>query len=369
MKSNRNSKETIHVIDSPLMALIVAVRAGTTPVRCIFELKSGIDEGAFNYLAAAEAILSGSNLEECTTVKVPSRYFTDIETRPLQRLRFLRHLNSQVNEVCKIEVNTTYVGPSTSTIMSCVAPSRRFYLDHGTGDYVRRLCSPGWARGSLQLLRSAVERLYGVHSSSVPLHAPGASLALLRDDNFEHIDVRRYRPPQQVTDLLRPLTALAGQAASATLLLPVSAWHSKAGFDGDSSKYDALNLKLAKLHCSTDHRLFVKFHPTLYRANDIKVTLIDALRMSGFDAFNVDDLLAERFRGHIPAELLTVICGIRTIVSEESSLLWNLAHLDGLGLIGDPALYDIPLGRAGRLIRLSNLLNKNIPKAITLITQ
>ena len=129
-------KKCIFIIDSPTTAFMVSLIAKGEAVNCIFERKEGIetDRGYELFCNFAKRCL---NIASCKEITVPNRFIW--EGNIFSRLLDIYHCIKKVRKKFKEDPTATYVGPCTSSIMTCLtcSPANIYYLYHGTIDCYR----------------------------------------------------------------------------------------------------------------------------------------------------------------------------------------------------------------------------------------
>jgi hypothetical protein len=358
---NENISNKIFVIDSNTTALMVSLIAQDKPIRCVYEIKEGLSNKTHNGLF--DLILSENIIIEKKIIKVQPKYFLLNKKHIIKSVLNLIKFRRKHHHI-KIEKDFYYVGPSTSTIMAYVDKNKKYYLDHGTGDYYARL-----------LPNKNTSRNYFLNKFFIYLGFPeifsefrkkGYSLCQINNDRFFHLDVVNYHIPKEIKIGLNKIKNKTENFTKISLLLPVSSWHNKNGIDGNSSKYDDLNIQMCQNNFTKDELILVKFHPSLFMADKVNITLIDKLKLLGYSAIIVDEYLPDDLSYFLPAEILVLHLGITKIVSEESSLLFNLTHLSDIKLIAEPYIFNIPCERDNRLIKIIDVINPYLNNPITI---
>jgi hypothetical protein len=349
--------DEVYVIDSAFMAMAIALLRPTEPIHCIYELKRGLDD-VHSFVETADMLLANVTVASKKEVSVPSPYF-----RPSgwKRLIFERKFRGEIH--AKVDVRQRFVGPKTSAIMSVVPAGNKTYIDHGTGDYNVRTCQRGDAKALQRRLTYLTKVLLGFSNHYVLPGATGYTMCLMAGDSYRHLDYRNLVVNQPLQVALQELKDLAVDGKPA-LVLPTHPWHSKEGIDGNLVPLDDLNMAMIQQHCRTDEPIFIKWHPSLFLATAIKSRLMDRLRQVGYTAVDVDTHVLPAYRGHIPAEVIVKHCGVGKIVAEQSSLLFNLAHVREIEKANSALLFDRVLQRKGWVLGFYERLNAVLPEPL-----
>lgn len=358
---NKNISNKIFVIDSNTTALMVSLIAKDKPIRCVYEIKEGFSDDKHNGLF--DLILSENIILEKKTIKVQPKYFLLNKKHIIKSILNLIKFRRKHRHI-KIEKDFYYVGASTSTIMAYVGKNKKYYLDHGTGDYYARLLKN--KNTSRNYFLNKIFIFLGLPAIFSEFKKKGYSLCKINNDNFLHLNVIDYVIPKIIKAGLKKLKNQCENFPKISLLLPVSSWHSENGIDGNSSKYDDLNIQMCQNNFTKDELILVKFHPSLFMANKVNITLIDKLNLLGYSAIIVDEYLPDELRYFLPAEILVLHLGITKIVSEESSLLFNLAHLNSVILVAEVYIFNVPCERNNYLVEIVKKMNLYLDNPISL---
>lgn len=345
-------EKTIFIVDSYTTAFMISIIAKKNPIKCIYEYKEGFSQLYNNIYVEVLSNTIFSNLEEIT---VKQKFFLINKKKPFKSIYNIFKFKNQHKHL-KIDKDCIYVGSSTSVILSFVEESKRYYLDHGTGDYLSRT-----KKNSFEKIKSTLNNIlltFGFFSIFKETKKNGFTLCKMKNDTFTHIDATKYEIPQVLKEKLNGVIEFVDKYQKRTLILPTSNWHNKDGVDGNTSIYDELNIKMCEDSCLKDELLILKFHPSLRMAKNINITLIDKLEERGYKVLILDSLLPEELQYYLPAEIFINILNIKKIVTEESSVLFNHSHLNGFELIGYPYLFDAPCHRNGLIINVYKTLDK-----------
>ena len=129
--------KNVYIIDSSISALMAAILCKTKTINCVIEIKTGIDD-KLSFVPAIEAILSSFVIVQ-NIVTVQNQYFNKSKFGFLTDLRKKKNLSKEIKNSIAYNASTVYIGSATSVILNCIPSAQRFYFDHGTGDYLRRL--------------------------------------------------------------------------------------------------------------------------------------------------------------------------------------------------------------------------------------
>jgi hypothetical protein len=349
LREAHGGDDTVFVIDSAFVAMALTLLKPAGRVHCIYELKEGVDENS-PFAPTADLLLADLSLASRTEVTVPSPYF-----RPSGPKRFAFEQRFRRAIRAKVDVNRRFIGPKTSAIMSIVPAQQRTYVDHGTGDYNARALT--WVESRFKRwLKYRIKTVLGFSNHYIPAGCSGYTMCRMMGDPFRHLD---YRDLVVSAALQAEMQSLKDRVTGErpTLVLPTQPWHSKDGFTGDMVSYDQLNLAMVKQHCQRSELLLIKWHPAFFMAKNLKSGLLAMLHEAGYRAFDVDDLISARCRGHIPAEVIVKHCGVGKVVAEQSSVFYNLAHDPTVTKATSALLFDRALKRQGVVLGYYQRLN------------
>lgn len=326
-------ENTLFVIDGIMTAFIVSIIANSNKINCIFELKNGYEslESIFDLLCA------GKNITVLNRYFLPHRYYLIDKSKPLKSFRALRSFSNDLS-IVPTDNFKFYAGATTSSIMSMIYPEdRKIYIDHGTNNYYdRKYKSEPSLRNSLFYVIGKLLHTPNLYFSKFN---KGFTLCKMKTDNFVHIDYRDFNSAALV-DHLSGLIETTSKFKANVLVLPTSSWHNKDGISGDTIAYDEINIAMIERNTSKDEVLYIKYHPSLRYANNIKIELMSKLRALGYTVFNIEDLVKDGLGLLIPAEALIRYCSFNKVLSEESALLWNIAHNEELAVISEADLFE-----------------------------
>lgn len=362
LANEKKNIEKVYIIDSPISALMAAIFCETKTINCIIEIKTGIDD-QISFIPTIKAILSSFVMVE-KIVTVPNQYFNKSKFGFLSELRKKKKLSKEIKNLIEYNESIIYIGSVTSVILNCIPADQQFYFDHGTGDYLRRLAKKTFKQ-KVKIILINILRINLIFSKKNYINkSKGATLAKFRNDKYLHLDYQSYQMTEELSNIMHKLLEATENHENKTLVLPTSTWHSIKGFDGDATNFNKLNIQLIERNCTKEELLILKYHPTLYNANNTQKNLTLLLSNMGYSVLDVDDIISDQYKGQIPGELIVKFCKINKVVCEQSSLLYNLSHNEKIKLVADPEIYEIPLARPGIVKGYIKALNAKLNKPI-----
>ena len=320
---NLDFKNTVFVIDSPVIAMIVAIIAEQNPIDIIYEFKIGIDDPD-KLTQAYDEILGNNNIKQRKIFTVPSPYFLVSKRNPIDSIARVYRFQKAINSI-DLNRKTYYCGPITSSIMKRITRSHMITIDHGSGEYAKRMRGINRQTVKEKIFQTIIS-LFGLYSLNTSVSTNGFTLCKIFKDNYTHVDYRKYMIPDVIAHTLYPIKQKLKYFQDISLVNPISAWHSKNGFDPNTTKYNSHNLNMIGDHCAFNEFILIKFHPTVYYAKDPVITLPDVLNMSGYNCFDIDSQLPVHLRGNLPAEIIVQFLNVNKIVAELSATMFNVAH-------------------------------------------
>jgi hypothetical protein len=329
-----NFENTVFIVDGLITAFIVSILAQDNKINCIIEIKEGFEDS----LKIIKVLLSDAKLESCKEYHVLPRYYLLQKDKPFESIKNLFMLKKNLSKV-DYDENKFYAGATTSSIFSMIYPEgRKIYIDHGTGDYYRRMLRSDKVAAAKRMFYLFC-KMTGLPNMVFFESRIGFTLCKMIGDNFHHVDFVDFKSTK-IQMHLEALIQETNKRKDNTLVLAVSSWHTKDGIDGNTVTYDDINLEMIKRNVGPNEKIFVKYHPSLKYSNNKKIELIGKLRRQGYDATNIDDYLSGDISLSLPAEVLIKYCNFSKVITEESSLIWNIAHNSKCKLISEAKLFE-----------------------------
>ncbi|SFV02736.1 hypothetical protein SAMN02910342_03060 [Butyrivibrio sp. INlla21] len=319
-----NYEKTYFVIDSPITAFMVSILSNECPVNLILERKSGLETDDASKLLL-NFINSCISVKSMKHVEVPPRFFINsIEINKIWKIRkSTRKLYDEYSN------DVVFVGAQTSTFMRSIPRKYNniIYLYHGLTDLFQWeiLNERKWSFVST-LQEFIIGKIIGMpHSTWCHYWAYNAySLCKLNNEHERWLNVYDFKSPV-IEKELRVLGKYKDNKRN-ILFLPIFTRHSVDGVDSDTSIYDERNCKFLLSHIDKDDRVFIKYHPWLYRANDnIKDSLTQKIRDMGIEAYDIVELIPESVGGAIvPTEVICNYFTFNKIITQDTSTMWYL---------------------------------------------
>ena len=127
----------VFVVDTPIIALMVAILARGQKINCIYEKKYNFFEN--DYYELFDLILDDVYFLTKEKYVVPQPFFILDKKHPFKTISKLVDFRAQTKNI-KLDPSKIYAGSFTSSIMAMIYPeTRKIYMDHGTGDYYKRM--------------------------------------------------------------------------------------------------------------------------------------------------------------------------------------------------------------------------------------
>lgn len=360
--------KVVYIVDGTVVALSLALIKDDLNSECIYEIKKGIDDSSeTSYLKTAGLLLSGKRFKKVDAVTVPSPYFLGHGISIFKKLVAYIDFVTDVGKAVDIENDVLYVGSSTSSIMKCIPVSQRYFVDHGAGDYLKRTSFKRPTAG-VRLANFLLKLTMKVDDYFCLARKRGFTLCKMKEDYFHHLDIRNYMPPSIVLSSLDKISKVAKKSDSITLVLPTSKNHGHKDAAVSPDFYVLLNFEMIKKTCKKNELIVLKYHSAFYfedRSIEISL-LIELLNGEGYEVINFDNFVPNDYKGHVPAEIVITTLNVSKVVAEQSSALFNAAHIDSVEAIAYPSIFDEPLKRQGWVIDFINSINPRLMKQISI---
>lgn len=329
-----NIGETVFVIDSPTTAMMTSIIAHGEAVNVIVEYKDGISIDNLFRKALLRFCRESINLKSLREINVPSPFFL---IKPSKIATFRNLLNFK-RKMSKINLNkdSNYIGPITSSIISYIDSNNICYLDHGVGDYYNRIVAKSKNKNIIKelikkgIIRYVLKMPNYFHSKQ----RHGYTLCKFKDDYFNWIDYRNYQSDVIHERLFRLIEIVNNK--SSCLVCMINGVHNDNGIDGDTRKFDDINIEMIIRNCDLNEVVFIKFHPAIYEmSSGVKKDLVKKVHEIGYEVYDIDDFLSDGIGRCIPVEVLIKYCNFNKLISRGSASLWNVSHCDQIIKIND----------------------------------
>jgi|GEM_PF-2583267 len=329
--------DRIYIIDSVNTALSVSLHVAQCGTNCslVYEKKTGIDD-QYDLRIVCEKIYENLTLLPSKIIEVPSLYFLAHGENLLKRISMRRWVKRKICKDNVYDMNATYIGPRTSSIMQSLTSARRIFIDHGCGEYGTRakyIINPRYR--FVAYFKHWLMYVLGMPNHDASIGSEIISLCKMENDWAFHIDYQLVRVTKHLEDLFKGLRGLI-QGDDLILCLLEGERHTKDGLPVYSGLYDAANLNLIMNHASPNNFVILKFHPALYLSGNKPNTQIDKLLIErGIKSIVLDDHLPEDLKSMIPSEIIVKYFLIKKIICECSATVCNTSHVENISSICD----------------------------------
>lgn len=321
---NMDMNHCVFVIDSVTTALITSIITENIPCNIILERKKGIEQDS-TFLLMKNFIYSSINVKSLFEVEVTAPYF--IRSYEIFKLIGLKKETKDIYKNYK--KNCIFIGPSTSTVMMCLPcdEGNIYYIYHGTGDYIKHR---GADRNAIQTIKDfSIKKILRLPNSRWGAFWPeqAFSLCKLDDDKVIWVDYRDF----QSKKIEMALKGIFNYPTDKTnvFFCPYIDDMNKDGIGSDTTIYNKFNfIFLSKYITKKQERVFLKFHPYLYRiSNNVQINLEDYLKENGIEAYDIGTMIPEEIGGSLlPIEVILRYLPFDKLIATDTSAAWNLSE-------------------------------------------
>ena len=321
-----NLAKTVFVVDSPITAFMVSILSEGKPVTLVLEKKEGLEtENASDLLV--NFVNSCICIETIKIINLPHRFY--VGGKDIKQIWNIRQKTRDIYD--EYNCDTVFVGASTSTFMRCLRCDSKniVYLHHGLTDLIRRedeCVSRQTLKGRLKKI--FIGKLLGMPYSTWCNFWPDRAFSLckLKSQNEKWLNIFDFK-----SDIIKTRLKFLNKYEDLkknVLFFPVSEGHTKTGVNSDVTSFDQFNFEFLSRHIDpAQDRVFVKYHPWIYRANDnTKSNLLELLEQSGIEAYDISEMIPEDIGGVLlPTEVICRYAKIDKMISRETSTMWYLS--------------------------------------------
>jgi hypothetical protein len=330
---NIDINDCIFVIDSITTALITSIITEGRPCNIILERKKGVEQDN-TFLQMKNFIHSSINVKSISEVEVTAPYF--IRSYEIHKLIRLKRETKNIYKIYK--KNTIFIGPSTSTVMMCLPCGEEniYYIYHGTGDYIK--CR-GRHRSTVQKIKDfCIDKALQLPNSRWAAFWPkqAFSLCKLNDNNVVWVNYMDFQS-QKIEMVLNNIFNCSDNKIN-VFFCPNMDDMNKNGIDPDTTSYNNFNYKLLSKHIDPNkERVFLKFHPYLYRLrSDAKIDLEKYLEDRNIEAYDIGSMIPDEIGGSLlPIEAIMRYLPFKKLIAVDTSAVWNLSENSAIEKILD----------------------------------
>lgn len=335
-KYGLNLEKTVFVIDSPVTAFMVSILSEGYPVNLVLERKKELETDRASELLM-NFVRSCINIGTLETVFLPHRFF--IGARDLRKIWHIRQQTRNLYDAYGNDI--IFVGASTSTFMRGLRCNSKniIFLHHGLTDLIRKedtTESIGSVKSNIKkfLIGKVLDLPHSTWCSFWPEKA--FSLCKLRSTDERWLNIYDFESNiiKKALDFLETYN----DEKNNVLFFPVIDGHTKDGVDSDVTSFDHFNYNFLSKYIDPDKdRVFVKYHPWLYRANDdTRSNLLKLLLQSGIEAHDIATMVPDSIGGVLlPTEVICRYAKIDKMISQDTSTMWYLSGNDHIEKIID----------------------------------
>ena len=318
---------TVFVVDSPATVFMVAILSRGLPINLVVEKKKGLETEKASVLLH-NFVKAAITIKSIRTVELPHRFFIKAwEIKKILRIRKeTRDLYTQYSS------KTVFVGPPTSTFMRSLRCEKKniIYTYHGLTDLFER--EKIYERR--QTIKSKMQdfiigNIIGLPNSTWCHFWPDNAFSLCDLNNDREVFLDVYDFHSDYIEKVFEKFSKYNDDKNNILFLPIFEVHNKNGISSDTASYDRLNCQFLLSHIDkSEDRVFIKYHPWLYRANDnIRDSLSIKLMEQGIEAYDIAEMMPDDIGGvMIPTEVYCRYFTFKKIISQDSSTMWYLTH-------------------------------------------
>jgi len=356
--------KVIFIVDSPLIAMMVAIIANKNPINVIYEFKLGIDDPQAQE-RAYDTLLFNTNIISKRKLSVPSPYFLINNKNKIHSIIRVLKFKIIIDYIAYREKiyskKYIYFGPITSSLYGYIKKENKFTIDHGISEYEKRIAT-GKKKSIKRSFKEIIIDFFNLYPLKQITSDFGFTMCKIQDDKYTHVDYLNYEIPAVISEMLLKVEKFKG----GTLLLPITRPHDLDGIHINTSNFDSINTEIIMKSCDKKERLIIKFHPSLYSINKPIITLVNILEDSGYLCLNIDACLPDFMKGNLPAEVIINFLNLKKIISDNSAIMFNVAHNKRIENFCTIEYLDKLLNRDNSIKNIINTINSKLLNKITL---
>lgn len=319
-------EKAVFVIDSPVTAFMVSILSEGCPVNIVLERKIELETDRASELLL-NFVRSCINIGTMKKVQLPHRFY--ISGKDLGKIWNIRQQTRNLYDTYPDE--TIFVGASTSTFMRGLRcnPQNIIFLHHGLGDLTKKedeSKSFGTLKGKLR--RIIIGKIMGLPHSIWCSFWPEKAFSLCKLKSTDERWLNLYDFESNTIKKKLDFIETFNDEKSNVLFFPVIEGHTKDGVASDVTSFDDFNYNFLSKYIDSDKdRVFVKYHPWLYRANDnTRSNLIQLLLHKGIEAYDIASMVPDSIGGVLlPTEVICRYAKIDKMISRDTSTMWYLS--------------------------------------------
>lgn len=332
MSSGKHNKygldlsKSIFVVDSPVTAFMISILAEGKPVNLVLEKKKGLETDHASDLLL-NFVNSCISIKHMRTVELPHRFY--IGGKDLRKIWNIRKETKKLYD--EYDEDTIYIGSSTSTFMRSFRrkPKNIIYLHHGLTDLIRKEDENKYKQGIKSRLRSfLVGKIIGLPYSTWCNYWPEKAFSLCRLNSEDEKWLNLYDfKSKQIENTFKSFDRFL-DAKNNVLFFPFIEGHVKDGVNSDATSFDQFNYDFLMNHIDpVNDRIFIKYHPWLYRANDnTKIDITGMLNKNGIEAYDIASMMPREIGGVLlPTEVICRFFSFKKMISMDTSTMWYLS--------------------------------------------
>lgn len=322
---------TVFIIDSATIAMMVSIIADGQPIKCIFEKKTGIDDD-YSFQMMMNFADNCLKYKQKTVYEVPSNYFIIDRSSISKSIKNLFNFKKEIRKSFSEEKGVIYIGPRTSSIINSLTCSKDKieYLFHGTGDYIQLIENENTEyKGIKSFLKKILFGwMFGLPNATWanPFRVHGYSMLDVGIKDVHWVNFSLFDSELVNNELLSLQQYMGNDNA---IFCPLSDFHKESGINGNTKQLDDQNIELLSRCINKDTVVFLKFHPSLYQLTNenVIIDLDDEIkRKLNVRAYDLRSLIPENIGGiFLPIEVLFKYLGFTSIICLETSAVWNMS--------------------------------------------
>lgn len=334
-------EKTYFVVDSLVSAFMTSILAGGNKINLIIEKKTELDTDEF-INNVKNFINMCIDVRSIVIQELPHRFY--INSWDLGKIL---HIKKETKKIYSdFDDDVVFVGSSTSTFMRGLTNNKEniYFLYHGMTDCIR-MEQEDIARKRLinKIKRLIIGNIIGLPYSTWcnfwPVHA--YSMCKLENDVATWINLYDF----QSDKIEIALNGLAKYKDDRTnvLFFPIDSGHTSDGVNSDTRAFNDVNIKFLSKHVNYNkERVFIKYHPWLYRTNiKLKSDFIEILKEQGYEAYDIGEIIPVEIGGTmIPTEVLCRFFKFDKLIAQDTSTIWYLGEDSSVKKILDISFAD-----------------------------
>ena len=334
-------EKKIFIVDTSFAAIMISSiikEENIIDPKIIIEIKKGIHRNK-DFDESIKSLLSDHNIHYYERTLVPSPYYLyKGEDNILNKIKNLLKFKKEILSIYKPEDETLYIGSVGSSIMKVIKSKNSVLIDEGASSYISEQDFEDKFTDKFKtIMFSIIFRLLGLDNTRFQ-KTKYSAFPFKKTSNI--INLNKFETPKVIKKYLMNYN----KQKKMTLILLAGTHHAFRELPFYKQKYNKINIKLIKKHCSIDESLLIKFHQSVFGSDPSQENLKHELIQLGYKVENVDNMFPPHLQGRVPAEIIVNYYDIEKIISVGSTVNFNYSNIENIENIIDLSIYKDDTG-------------------------